>query len=218
MNKEPYSTNLEEMDSTSSREMNRGRMKYRRRNGLLCINQEEQSEDVEYWHVVIPNDTDCKNKILRELHSVQYSGHPGVQRTLARARKGFYWKGQTGDVRILVESCPVCQIEKSDHTLTRGQLQNTEIPEEKWWQVSIDFITDLPETPSGVDSIMIAIDKATRMTHVIPCTKTIIAAQIAQLHWRHVAKLHGIPRCICTDRGTQFSSRLWKELWPIMGT
>ena len=56
------------------------------------------------------------------------------------------------------------------------------------------------------------------MTHVIPCTKTITAAQTTQLYWRHVAKLHGIPRCIYMDRGTQFSSRLWKELWAIMGT
>ena len=170
MSEEPYSTILEEINSTGSREVTRGRMKYRKRNGLLCIHQEDQSEDVEYWRVVIPDDTDCKNKMLRELHSVPYSGHPGVQGTLARVRKGFYWREQTGDVRIFVESCSVCQVKKSDHTLTRGQLQSTEIPEEKWQQVSIDFITDLPEAPSGVDSIMTMINKATRMTHVIPCT------------------------------------------------
>ena len=119
MNEEPYSTILEEMDTSRSREVSRGRMKYRRRNGLLCIHQEDQSEDVEYWRVVILDDIDCKNKTLRELHSVPYSGQPGVQRTLARVRKGFYCKGQTGDVRIFVESCSVCQVEKSDHTLTR---------------------------------------------------------------------------------------------------
>ena len=56
-----------------------------------------------------------------------------------------------------VESCPVFQVEKNDHTLTCGQLQSTEIPEEKWQQVSIDFITDLEETSSGVDSIMTVI-------------------------------------------------------------
>ena len=112
----------------------------------------------------------------------------------------------------------MCRVEKSDYTLTRGQLQSTETSEEKWQKVSTDFITDFPETPSGIDSIMTVIDKATRMTHVIPCTETIIALQTAQLYWRHVAKLHGIPRCIYTDRGTQFNNRLWKELWAIMGT
>ena len=132
MNEEPYSTILEEINSTSSREVSGGRIKYMRRNGLLRSHQEDQSEDVENWRRMIPDDTDCKNKILRKLHSVLYSGHPGVQRTLARVRNGFYWKGQRGDVRIFVESCTVCQVEKSDHTLTCGHLQNTEIAKEKW--------------------------------------------------------------------------------------
>ena len=65
---------------------------------------------------------------------------------------------------------------------------------------------------------MTVIDKATRMTHIIPCNKTVTAAETARLYWRYVAKLHGIPRCIYTDRGTQFTSRLWRELWEIMGT
>ena len=193
-------------------------MKYRRRNGLLCIHQENQLEDVEYWRVVIPDDTGCKNKILKELHSVLYSGHLGVQRTLARVRRGFYWKGQTGDARVFVQSCLVCQVEKNDHTLTRVQLQSTEIPEEKWQQVSIDFITDLPETSSRVDSIMIVIDIATRITHIIPYNKTITAAETTRLYWRYVGKLHGNPICTYTDRVTQFTSRLWRELKEIMGT
>ena len=64
INEEPYSTILEEINSTSSREWSRGRMKYRKRNGMLCIYQEDQSEDVECCRVVIPYDTDCKSKIL----------------------------------------------------------------------------------------------------------------------------------------------------------
>ena len=92
MSEEQYSTIFEEINSTSSREVGRGRMNYRKRNGLLCIHQEGRSEDVEHWRVVIPDDTDCK-KILKELHSVPYSGHPSVQRTVARVRRGFYWKG-----------------------------------------------------------------------------------------------------------------------------
>ena len=90
----------------------------------------------------------------------------------------------------------MCQVERSDHTLTCGQLQSIEIPEKKWQQVSINFITDLLETSSGVDSIMTLTDKATRMTHTILCDEAIIAAKIARLYWRYVAKLHGIPRCI----------------------
>ena len=78
MKEKPYSTILEQMDSTRSREVSRGRMKCRRRNGLLCTHQEDQSEHVEYWRAMIPDDTTCKYKIVRDLHSVPSSGHPGV--------------------------------------------------------------------------------------------------------------------------------------------
>ena len=64
---------------------------------------------------------------------------------------------------------------------------------------------------------MTVIDKATRMTHVIPCSETVTVAETARLYWRYVGKLHGIPRCIYTDRGTQSTNRLWRELWEIMG-
>ena len=126
---------------------------------------------------------DLKNLILIELHSVPHSAHPGVQRTLGKVRKTFFWRGMTGDVREFVESCPTCQVEKSDHTLSRGQLQSTQIPEEKWQEISLDFITDLPESSIGDNSILTAIDKATRMTHLIPCKKSITAAETAKLFW-----------------------------------
>ena len=77
----------------------------------------------------------------------------------------------TADIREFVESCPICQTEKSDHTLTRGQLQNMNIPVQKWQEVSMDFVTDLPDAGDGINSIMTVIDKAIRMTHLIHCSK-----------------------------------------------
>ena len=75
---------------------------------------------------------------------------------------------------ILSSSCSICQTEKSDHTLSKGQLQNPELPVRKWQDVSIDFVTDLPVVNS-FDSIVTVIDKATRMTHLIRCSKTVTA-------------------------------------------
>ena len=109
-------------------------------------------------------------------------------------------------------------MEKSDHTLSRGQLQSTEIPTEKWKDVSLDFITDLPESLNNFDSILTVIDKATRMTHLIPCRKKITATETAQKFVDHIVRLHGVPRSIFTDRGTQFCSKFWQEMWKILGT
>ena len=81
----------------------------------------------------------------------------------------------SGHVRGFVENFPVCQMEKSDHTLSKGKLQSTHIPESKWSEISIDFITDLLVSSRNRDSVLVIVDKATRMVHLAPCSKSINA-------------------------------------------
>ena len=123
-----------------------------------------------------------------------------------------------GDVRQFVENCPVCQMEKSDHTVAKGKLQSTQIPETKWSEISIDFVTDLPLQLIIRDTILVTVDKATRMVHLAPCRKQITATGTAQLLWKTVIRYHGIPRVIYSDRGAQFTAKSWQELWRITGT
>ena len=72
-----------------------------------------------------------KNFVMTELHAVPYSIHPGVQRTIQKVRRHFFWKGMTGDIREYVESCPICQVEKADHTLARGNYSPHHIPDKE---------------------------------------------------------------------------------------
>ena len=93
------------------------------------------------------------------------------------------------------------------------------IPVEKWQEVSINFVTDLPDVGDGINSIMTVIDKATRMTHLIHCSKSISAAQTAKIIYAVYCEIAmGFPRAIYTDRGTQFVSKFWRELWGLLGT
>ena len=185
---------------------------------MLVAHKKEQNEESQYWRIVLPDDSEIRNLIIEELHAIPFMAHPGVSRTINKVRNSFFWKGMAGDVRAFVEACPVCQLEKTDHTLSKGQLQSSKIPEVKWQEVSLDFITDLPRTQAGNTCILTVIDKATRMVHLIPCRETVDAAKTAELFWNHVGKLHGIPRCIYSDRGPQFCSRFWRALWDSFGT
>ena len=106
-----------------------------------------------------------------------------------------------GDIREFVESCPTCQLEKTDHTQRKGSLQSLAIPEAKWQEVSVDFITDLPASSDSEDSIMTVVDHAIKMVHLIPCKKTTTAGEATRLYWQHMVKLHAIPRAIHTNRG-----------------
>ena len=75
----------------------------------------------------------------------------------------------------VVENCAVCQTKKSDHTLAKGKLMSTHISESKWSEISIDFVTNLPPSATGRDTILVTVDKAMRMVHLAPCRKNIIA-------------------------------------------
>ena len=199
-------------------EIKRGQEKYRIQKKLLMIHVTGQPEDVQYWRVVVPDDLDVKSLLVSELHSVPYSVHPGVQRTIGKVRCYFWWKGMAGDIREFVESCPTCQLEKTEHTMKKGSLQSLAIPEAKWQEVSVDFITALPTAAEGEDSIMTVVDRATKMVHLIPCRKTTTAGEAAKLYWQHVIRLHGVPRAIHIDRGAQFVGRWWREIWTLLGT
>ena len=213
-----YRDILEEMESTGRNEIKRGQEKFKLQKQLLMIHVTGQPEDVQYWRAVVPDDFDVKSLLVSELHAVPYSAHPGVQRTIGKVRCYFWWKGMAGDIREYVESCPTCQLEKMDHTLKKGNLQSLAILEAKWQEVSVDFVTDLPTTAEGEDSIMTVVDRATKMVHLIPCRKTTTAGEAARLYWQHVVRLHGVPRAIHTDRGAQFIGRWWREIWALLGT
>ena len=86
---------------------------------------------------------------------------------------------------------------------------STQIPEEKWKEISIDFVTDLPVSSGNKDTILTIVDKATRMVHLVPCRKNITAVATAQLLWQNVVKLHGIPVVIYSHRGPQFTAQIW---------
>ena len=82
--------------------------------------------------------------------------------------------------------------------MKKGNLQSLAIPEAKWQEVSVDFVTDLPAASEGEDSIMTVVDRATKMVHLIPCTedhnsrrgcKTLLAAS-GQTSWSSLGNPH----------------------------
>jgi len=80
----------------------------------------------------------------------------------------------------------------------------------------MDFIMDLPKS-EGYDTILVVINRLTKMSHVIPCSKDLDARQFTNLFMKEIVRLHGLPHDIITDRGTLFTSDLWKETTGKLG-
>jgi len=90
------------------------------------------------------------------------------------------------------------------------------IPERPWTHILADFITKLP-LAQGYDSILVVVDRLTKMVHFIPTTEKTSAEGLARLFRDNVWKLHGLPESIISDRGPQFTAGLMRELNKILG-
>ena len=95
-------------------------------------------------------------------------------------------------------------------------LQPNKVPDQPWKSIAMDFIMDLPIS-DGYDTILVVIDRLTKMSHFKPCNKNLDALQFATLFLKGIIRLHGIPRDVITDRGSLLTSDLWKEITEKLG-
>jgi hypothetical protein len=82
----------------------------------------------------------------------------------------------------------------------------------------MDFITGLPRSNRGHDSIWVIVDRLTKVAHFIPVKTTHNGRELADLYISRIVSLHGVPKTIVSDRGTQFTSRFWANLHEALGT
>src|SRR5690349_8364126 len=116
-----------------------------------------------------------------------------------------------------ISACEVCSCIKAPRHAKYGANMAIEAPTRPWEGVTMDFVTDLPEsTTSAYTSILVVVDRFTKMAIYIPCKKDIDSPELARLFFERVICQYGIPDHIITDRGSTFTSRLWTRVCSHM--
>jgi hypothetical protein len=156
--------------------------------------------------------------ILREAHDSAYSIHPISTKMYQDLKEKYWWYGLKRDVATYVALCDVCQQVKAEHQRPIGLLQPLKVLEWKWEEIGMDFIVGLPRTGDGYDSIWVIVDRLTKVAHFIPVKTTYSGAQLAELYMSRIVCVHGVPKKIVSNQGTQFTSRFWKRLHESMDT
>jgi len=119
-------------------------------------------------------------------------------------------------VKQYIEGCNTCQRNKNHTEQPAGKLMPNLIPEKPWAHISADFITKLP-LAQGYDSILVVVDRLTKIVHFIPTTEKMLAEGLAGLFRDNVWKLHGLPESIISDRELQFVAEIMWELNRMLG-
>ncbi|XP_071924844.1 uncharacterized protein [Coffea arabica] len=164
----------------------------------------------------IPN-CSIRSLLVREAHGGGLMGHFGVAKTLAILQEHFHWPRMKRDVERMVAKCITCHKAKSK-LQPYGLYSPLPVPKEPWTDISMDFVLGLPRSKRGNDSIFVIVDRFSKMAHFIPCHKIDDASHIADLFFKEIIRLHGMPRTIVSDRDVKFLSYFWKTLWGKLGT
>lgn len=143
-------------------------------------------------------------------------GHLGVKKTLGKVLRYFYWPGISSDVRHFCQSCHVCQMSgKPNQKLKPAPLIPIPVVNEPFSKVIIDCVGPLPKSKKGNQFMLTIMCASTRYPEAIPI-KNITSKSIIPLLIKFFTQ-HGLPRSVQSDRGTNFTSKVFKQVMSSLG-
>jgi hypothetical protein len=170
--------------------------------------------------MIAPTDTDLHANLIYRAHDTTAAGHPGRTKTMDLMARTYWWRGMAQTVRSYVSGCLLCAKTKKSRSASVGFLKPLPVPLTPWRDISVDYVTPLPDCPRGTDTynhVLVVVDRLTKMRHYIPMT-SLTAEEMARQFIAKVYCLHGLPDTIVSDRGSQFVSAFWRELSAALGT
>ncbi|GJV22573.1 putative reverse transcriptase domain-containing protein [Tanacetum coccineum] len=133
-------------------------------------------------------------------------------------KKLYWWPNMKADIATYVSKCLTSAKVKAEHQRPLGLLVQLEIPKWKWDNITMDFITKLPKSSQGYDTIWVIVDQLTKSAIFIPMRETDPMEKLARMYLKDVVTRHGIPVSISFDHGPRFALNFWRLLQKALGT
>ncbi|KAK3516699.1 hypothetical protein QTP70_022492, partial [Hemibagrus guttatus] len=157
-----------------------------------------------------------RQQVMQWVHEAPSSGHPVIHHSMQLTRRRFWWPSLGSDVEEYVLACPTCAQSRTSRHLPEGLLEPLPIPRRPWSHLSVDFLTDLPDS-GGFTAVMVVVDRFSKGCRLIPLDGLPTAMQTADAMFQHVFRNFGLPEDIVSDRGPQFTSQVWGALCGCLG-
>ncbi|GJZ57162.1 putative reverse transcriptase domain-containing protein [Tanacetum coccineum] len=168
-----------------------------RADGTLCLNGRS-------W---LPCYGDLRTVIMHESHKSKYSIHPGSKKMYQDMKKLYWWPNMKANIATYVSKCLTCAKVKAEHQRPSGLLVQPDIPQWKWDNITMDFVTKLPKSSQGYDTIWVIVDRLTKSAIFVPMRETDPMDKLARMYLKEVVTRHGIPLSIICDRDPRRAKR-----------
>ncbi|GJS25941.1 putative reverse transcriptase domain-containing protein [Tanacetum coccineum] len=179
-----------------------------RADGTMCLNGRS-------W---LPCYGNLRTVIMHESHKSKYSIHPGSDKMYQDMKKLYWWPNMKANIATYVSKCLTCAKVKAEHQRPSGLLVQPEIPQWKWDNITMDFVTKLPKSSQGYDTIWVIGSRLTKSAIFMPMRETDPMDKLARMYLKEVVTKHGIPVSIICDRDPRFASNFWRSLQKALGT
>ncbi|GKE46309.1 putative reverse transcriptase domain-containing protein [Tanacetum coccineum] len=170
--------------------------------GTLCLNGRS-------W---IPCRGNLRELIMHESHKSKYSVNPRSDKMYQDLKKLNWWPNMKAEISTYVSMCLTCAKVKAECQKPSGLLVQPVIPVWKWESITMDFVTKLPKTSTGQDTIWVIIDRLTKSAHFLPMKDTDSMEKLTRQYLKELVSRHGVPVSIISDQDSKFTSHFWRSL------
>nr|GFA01308.1 retrotransposon protein, putative, Ty3-gypsy subclass [Tanacetum cinerariifolium] len=183
-----YDCEIRYHPEAQTKAMNEENVKAENLGRLLKPIFEIRSNGIQYFkgRLRLPLFGGIRDMVMHESHKSKYSIHLGSDKMYQDLKKFYWWPNMKADIATFISKCLTCAKVKAEHQKPSGLLQQPEILEWKWEKITMNFVSGLPRTPCGYESIWVIVDHLTKSVHFLPMKKTYSIEKLAQLWDRHL--------------------------------
>nr|GEW21312.1 putative reverse transcriptase domain-containing protein [Tanacetum cinerariifolium] len=154
---------------------------------------------------------------MDESYKLKYSVHPGANKMCYDLKNRYWWPGMKKDIVEYVSKCLTC-LKVAEHQRPSGLLQQLEILVWKWKGIAMNFVTKLPRTSGGHDTIWVIVDRLTKYAHFLLMCEDYKMDKLARLFMNEIVAMHGVSISIISDHDSRFTLRFWQSMQEALGT
>lgn len=163
----------------------------------------------------VPEYEPLRTAIMQRTHDSHLVGHPGRDTMIGILLRRWFWPKMRDSVRRFVRNCDVCGRSTVWREAKAGFLQSLPMPERIGSELTIDFITDLPQS-QGCQNIMVITDRLSKDIFLFGAS-SMAASKCAELFIEKYYRYFGFPRYLTSDRGSDWLSHFWKTFCELTG-